>query len=195
LVYDDGVERYGLLDEPLYLLRLAHLDAGYFEVQDEHRLIGTYASGFAVVDITPQGLTSTVIDSIAGGNQDPFWLGAGRAVSMYGEVFDATSMQTVGDIALEADTFAQVALSEDGRTAYFVQSFTPAGGGGIRISCFDLFTLEQRGRLHFDARPPDPSGNAYIYQVARWGRTGMALVVPGGIMLIDDGTPELAGCE
>jgi hypothetical protein len=87
----------------------------------------------------------------------------------------------------------QLALSADGGTAYFAKGF--ASGVANRISCYDLATLELRGMLRFDAPRPDRTDRGPILAAARWGDTGMALVVPGGVMLVREGTPELAGCE
>jgi len=191
LFYDDGVERYGLLNTPQYILRSQNLEAGQFEVLDASRLYGVHGNSFASVDIAPTGLTATPAGVFLG--EGGFWLGEQRLVTRNGLVVDTSNLQTVGDIPLDAA--AEVALSEDGRSAYFVQSFTPASGRANRISCYDLSTLALKGALEFEATRPDGTSHGAVRQVARWGDSGMALLVPGGLLLVRDGAPELAACE
>jgi hypothetical protein len=195
--YDDGVERYGMVNEPSHLLLLGNLDAGRFEVQDASRLYGIKDGSLVIVDAAPNALTAVKTNLFVG---DDFRLGAQRLVTAEGLVIDPVARSTLGTLQFPPNngppytkTEDQIALSADGGTAYFAEPF--ASGVANRIACYDLTTLQLRGMLQFDAVRPDGTTRGRIYAAARWGDTGMALLVPGGVMLVRDGAQQLAGCE
>jgi hypothetical protein len=193
LFYDDGVERYGLLNAPDFQLRLDNLLATTFEFASPTLLYGTVGNNIVAVDVGATALHASA-SATAGLTPGALHVGAETIVDGAGVVMRRSDLTRQGTLGVSGVS----TLSADGRVAYMATALAPAAGFGqnaFRISCFDLATLTLKSVVNFTAAVPATVTLGLVRQLSLWGSSGMVMRVDAGLLLLRGGIPELEACR
>jgi hypothetical protein len=194
LFYDDGVERYGMVNYSTAFLRIENINARSFTFDGPERLFGMDASELMVVTATDQLTGTSLGTGIIGGGEPEMELSAFRTlVTSSGYFLDADALTALGSV--EAN--GAMTLSADRALAYFVNDAGPPPTYPLythRVWCVRLDTRQVSGSFTFTVPNPTSEWLGNAVDVARWGDDGLAVRFEGAFVLIANRLSQVSGC-